>query len=167
MRNKWLLPALLISCSMYGQPAIGLEEFITGIPYGPLGLVNCGDERLFVVCQEGYIMISDTLGNLVPEPFLNIDEKVESDFNAHGLLGVVFHPDYAANGYFYVNYINNDMNSVIARFSVSAANPDLADTASEEIILIVEQPYTVHKAVSVCSFRRWRCCHSRRTGRSG
>ncbi len=146
MKIRLSFLSLFISATIFSQPALSVEEFITGIPYGPLGLVNCGDERLFIICQDGYILIADSLGNLYPEPFLDIDASVESDFNAHGLLGAVFHPDYATNGYFYVNYINNDMNSVIARFTVSAGDPDLANVLSEEILLTVEQPYTVHKA---------------------
>lgn len=128
----------------FSQPVIEVEEFATGLT-APLGLVNCGDDRVFAVCQEGWIMIIDPSGVVKPVPFLDIESRVSSNANAHGLLGVVFHPEYATNGYFYVNYINLDLNSVIARFSVSLADPDIADTTSEEILLTVTQPYTVHK----------------------
>ncbi len=145
MKLSFFALTILISCKLFSQPILSVDTFATDIGGGPVGLVNCGDDRIFVVCQDGYIMILDTLGNLNPVPFLNIDARVESDENAHGLLGVVFHPDYAVNGYFYVNYINNDMNSVIARFTVSG-DPDIADTSSEMIMLVVDQPYIVHKA---------------------
>jgi glucose/arabinose dehydrogenase len=137
--------AILFSLKLFSQPVLSVDTFATGLGGGPIGLVNCGDDRVFAVCQDGYIMILDTLGNLNPVPFLDIDARVESDANAHGLLGLVFHPDYATNGYFYVNYINNEMNSVIARYSVGI-DPNIADTNSEMIMLIVDQPYNVHKA---------------------
>lgn len=145
MKIKFFSIALLLSLKLFSQPILSVDTFATDIGGGPVGLVNCGDDRIFVVCQDGYIMILDTLGNLNPTPFLNIDARVESDENSHGLLGVVFHPDYAVNGFFYVNYINNEMNSVIARFSVSD-DPNIADTNSEMIMLVVDQPYNVHKA---------------------
>jgi len=146
MKLNLFFISFLLSADLFSQPVLSIDTFATDIGGGPIGLVNCGDDRLFAVCQDGYIMILDTLGNINPVPFLDIDARVESDANAHGLLGVVFHPDYFSNGFFYVNYINNDMNSVIARFSVSAGDPDIADTTSELIMLTVEQPYNVHKA---------------------
>jgi glucose/arabinose dehydrogenase len=61
------------------------------------------------------------------------------------LLGVAFHPDYAANGYFYVNYTRQgDGATVIARYQRSVANPDLADLASAQILLTIAQPYSNH-----------------------
>ena len=144
MKLTLISTLLFLSTKIFSQPIIELQEFATGLT-APVGLVNCGDDRVFAVCQEGFIMIIDTNGVVDPVPFLDIDARVESDANAHGLLGVVFHPDYATNGYFYVNYINNEMNTVIARFSVSLGDPDIADTTSEQILLIVAQPYTVHK----------------------
>lgn len=146
MKNTIFFILLCSTVAAFSQPVPELETFATMVPHGPIGLVNCGDDRVFAVCQDGYIMIIETDGTVNPVPFLNIDGRVESDYNAHGLLGVVFHPDYATNGYFYVNYINNDMNSVIARYSVSAGDPNVADSTSELIMLTVDQPYTVHKA---------------------
>ena len=127
------------------QPQLQLELFTDSVPNNPIGLIHCNDDRVFAVCQSGYIMIIDTDGVINPTPYLDIDDRVESLLNAHGLLGAVFHPDYFTNGYLYVNYINNDMNTVISRFTVSADNPDMADPASEMIMLTVDQPYNVHK----------------------
>ncbi|MEZ5012832.1 MAG: PQQ-dependent sugar dehydrogenase [Chitinophagales bacterium] len=145
MKTFILYISLCFTLPAVAQPVLHLEPFATNIPNDPIGLVNSGDERLFAVCQNGYIMIIDTDGNVLPEPFLDIDDRVESIYNAHGLLGLVFHPDYASNGYFYVNYINNDQNTVISRFQVSADDPDIADAGSEMILMVVEQPYRVHK----------------------
>ncbi len=140
-----LLFCLIFSFELYCQPVLQLEEFASGFTK-PVGLIDAGDDRVFVICQDGYLRIIEPDGTVNPIPFLDINDRVESIYSAHGFLGAVFHPDYATNGYFYVNYINNDENSVISRFSVDPADPDLADASSEEILLIVEQPYRVHKA---------------------
>ncbi len=67
------------------------------------------DTRLFIAEKEGTIRVIDGGGNVLPADFLNIDGRVQSgvpgEYGAEsGLLGLVFDPDYEANGYFYVNY---------------------------------------------------------------
>lgn len=115
----------------------------------PIGLANAGDGsgRLFVLEQAGRIRILQN-GNLLPEPFLDIRDRI-SCCGERGLLGLAFHPRYAENGYFYVNYTDSNGNTVIARFQ--AANPqDLrADPASEMAILNIEQPYRNHNGGAV------------------
>jgi len=101
------------------------------------------DSRLFVVQQNGLIRIIQD-GNLLEEPFLNIRDRVGAEANEQGLLSVAFHPQYTQNGYFYVNYTNLEFNTTVSRFHVSPDNPNLADPASEEILLTVEQPYANH-----------------------
>ena len=66
-----------------------------------------------------------------------------------GLLGLAFHPDYANNGYFFVNYTDNSQNTQISRFSVDAANPNLADVNSEVLIINIDQPYSNHNGGGV------------------
>jgi glucose/arabinose dehydrogenase len=97
-------------------------------------------ERIFVVEQGGRIKIIKN-GNLLPTPFLNLSTKV-SCCGERGLLGLAFHPNYANNGYFYVNYTNTAGNTVVARYQVST-NPDSADTVGV-ILLTVTQPFSNH-----------------------
>lgn len=103
--------------------------------------------RLFVVEKTGYIRIV-TIANgvytLLATPFLDIDLLVGSGGNEQGLLGLAFHPDYAANGYFYVNYTNNSGDTIVARYRVSKSNANLADPASALQVLFVDQPYSNH-----------------------
>jgi uncharacterized repeat protein (TIGR03806 family) len=65
-----------------------------------------------------------------------------------GLLGLAFHPDYATNGYFYVNYVTGTTDqtrkTVISRFRVLPDNPRKADPQSEQVILEVAQPFANH-----------------------
>ncbi len=105
-----------------------------------------GDPRLFIVEQAGRIRIVES-GQLLAQAFLDIRDRVASG-GEEGLLGLAFHPNYAGNGYFYVDYthLNNardTLYTLIERYSVSPA-PDSADSASHKLILRIVQPYTNH-----------------------
>lgn len=112
----------------------------------PVDIKHCGDERIFVVEQQGIIRIMDKSGNIRPTPFLNITDRVNDSGNEQGLLGLAFSPNYKDDGYLYVNYINGTGNGStrISRFSVSQADSNVADASSEEILLTFTQPYTNH-----------------------
>lgn len=128
-----------------GGPAIELLEIANGFNQ-IVDLANAGDERLFVVEQGGQIKIIDADGSVLSEPFLDIQKNVCSSYQA-GLLGLAFHPDYQENGYFFVNYTaprGEDctlIESRISRFAVSQDNPDVANSASEVTLLVLEQPF--------------------------
>lgn len=100
-----------------------------------------GDDRLFIVEQPGRIRIVQN-GQLVPTPFLNIVPLVLSG-GERGLLSMAFHPSYAANGYFYVNYTDNGGDTRVVRYTVSA-DPNVADAGSAKQILLVGQPFGNH-----------------------
>ena len=56
-----------------------------------------------------------------------------------------FHPNFAENDYFYVNYTASNPNrTVIARFNLSANDPTVADKSSEFILLEFNQPESNH-----------------------
>jgi glucose/arabinose dehydrogenase len=102
-----------------------------------------GSARLFVVEQPGVVRIIDGDG-LRATPFLDIRSRVRDSSNEQGLLGLAFHPDYANNGRFFVNYTDVAGDTVVAEFARSEEDPDLADTSAEAIILTIEQPYANH-----------------------
>ena len=116
----------------------------------PLYLTHAGDAsgRLFVVERRGVIKIIKN-GTVLATPFLDINTIVDS--NSHeerGLLGLAFHPNYQSNGYFYVNYISDvsgqSGDTVIARYQVSAGDPDVANPASATPLLVIDQPAGNH-----------------------
>ncbi len=129
--------------SLSAQPELTMEPYATGFDI-PVGISNAGDERLFILEKEGLIKIIDSDAFTVPIPFLDINKQVNSGSSERGLLGLVFHPDFKTNGYFYINYTNLDGNTVISRYSVDQADPDRANPDSEKIILQVEQPFNNH-----------------------
>jgi glucose/arabinose dehydrogenase len=61
-----------------------------------------------------------------------------------GLLGLAFHPDYATNGFFYVDYTNVAGDTVVARYEVSATDPNVADPDSAQTVLTQDQPAANH-----------------------
>jgi len=107
--------------------------------------------RLFVAERRGVIKIIDLNTNTVlPTPFLDIDALVvnfvATGGDERGLLGFCFHPEYSANGYFYVNYMDNSTSpgdTVIARYQVSG-DPNVANPASATIIKTFDQPQANH-----------------------
>jgi glucose/arabinose dehydrogenase len=124
-------------------PGIGLNIYVGGFT-NPVNITNAGDSsgRLFIVEQAGAIKIVKN-GVLQVIPFLDISDRVLSG-GEQGLLSVVFPFGYASKGYFYVNYTRNtDGTTVVSRFRVTT-NPDIADPATEEIILTIEQPFANH-----------------------
>jgi glucose/arabinose dehydrogenase len=117
--------------------ALVAEELVN-----PVDLQSAGDERLFIVEQRGWIRII-TDGKLLPEPFLDLSKYITDRESEQGLLGLAFHPNYAENGRFFVNYTDRFGNTVITRFIVSST-PDLADLNSLRVILRFNQPYPNH-----------------------
>lgn len=112
----------------------------------PIGLAHAGDGsgRLFVIEQEGRIRILQD-GELLPEPFLDIRKRI-SCCGERGLLGIAFHPNYIQNGYFYINYTEEQgkqLFSVISRYQVST-DANVADPTSELRLLQQPQPYANH-----------------------
>lgn len=103
--------------------------------------------RLFVLEQAGYIRIVKN-GAVLPTPFLDIHDDIV-DGGELGLLGMAFHPDFASNGLFYLNFtvdgptfLSPDR-TVIARFQISD-NPEIADKDSRTDILTYNQPFANH-----------------------
>jgi glucose/arabinose dehydrogenase len=110
----------------------------------PVGISNAADGsgRLFVVEKVGRIRVVGN-GVLAESAFLDITDRVGASASEQGLLGLAFHPDYVSNGSLFVNYTNQQGNTVIARFSVSS-DAARADPSSEEILLTIAQPAGNH-----------------------
>jgi glucose/arabinose dehydrogenase len=154
MKLTIVLACALAACSAHtpGAPPPGqtgtlnLQLVASGLS-SPLYLTApTGDPRLFIVEQAGRIRIVQA-GQLLARPFLDITDRVASG-GEEGLLGLAFHPSYANNGYFFVNYTHlnsarDTLYTLIERYTVSAA-PDSADSASHKLILRIVQPYSNH-----------------------
>lgn len=95
--------------------------------------------RMFVVERTGRVKIIDLDTNQVsPTPFLDVSTLTSTTWLEYGLLGLVFHPNFEANGFFYVNYTppnGSIADTLVVRYHVNPASPDVADPASATPIL--------------------------------
>jgi len=124
------------------DPHLVLRPVATGLNQ-PLAITNAGDARLFITLQVGEVVIRDAAGKILPEPFLDLRNKV-SCCGEQGLLSIAFHPHYKENGFFYADYTDRNGDTVIARYSVLPGNPNRADEATETILLTIAQPFDNH-----------------------
>ena len=110
----------------------------------PLFLTHAGDQsgRIFVVEKAGRILIFQD-GVQLEDPFLDIVQLVNSRDSERGLLGLAFHPKYAQNSLFFVNYTDLNGDTVVARYRVSG-DTNRADPSSQEVLLNISQPYGNH-----------------------
>jgi len=100
----------------------------------------------YVIQQTGQVVrFSNSLSANSLSTFIDINDGRLTSGGERGLLGMAFHPDFDNNGFVYLSYTNNTsgLNSRISRFNLD--NTGLAlDSASEQIILTVPQPYSNH-----------------------
>jgi len=119
-------------------PKVVLQDALPGFEQ-PVFVGHAGDGsgRLFVLEQAGRVRIVKN-GRLLPEPFVDISERVLSS-GERGLLGLAFPPDYAASGYFYLYYTSRagEGDITISRFS-RGSNADQANAGSEVALLTIE-----------------------------
>jgi glucose/arabinose dehydrogenase len=116
----------------------------------PLGMAALPDAsgRMLVLEQPGTIRIVEN-GNLQPDPLLDIRDRVGSQGNEQGLLGIALHPNFAQNGFFYINYTDTNGNTVIARYQVTKEDPSHVNPNSEQVLLRVDQPFANHNGGSM------------------
>jgi glucose/arabinose dehydrogenase/plastocyanin len=158
-------PVLSLAQIPEGDIRVELETIATGLT-SPVHLTHAGDGsgRLFIVDQAGPIWIIKE-GALLPTPFLDLTSEIpalSTSFDERGVLGMAFHPDYAANGRFFVRYSRPRIGDasepcfgtsrgcheeVLAEFTVSA-DPDVADPVGT-ILFQVDEPQFNHNAGTV------------------
>jgi glucose/arabinose dehydrogenase len=146
---------------------IELETLASGLT-APLGVTHAGDGsgRQFITDQAGQVWVVDG-GNLLTTPFLDISTKLPAlnpFFDERGLLGLAFHPDYERNGRFFVRYSipragvadepcfgtsRGCHTELLAEYSVSDWDPNVADPNSEIILYAIDQPQFNHNAGDV------------------
>lgn len=135
-------PAQVITAT---EPPSIAPKMMTGGLDMPLTITSTGnreDKRLFVVEQSGKIRIINADGTLVTKPLLDLSGTVLIG-SEMGLLGLTFHPDFATNHFLYVNYVDKNRQTIIARFTANKETTS-ADPASQKILLTLKQPYDNH-----------------------
>src|SRR5262245_47067306 len=123
-------------------PTVGLEDLGTFAVPVYLTAPSADHARVFVVEKRGTIQVV-TLATKQQEEFLDLRGEVSTG-SEQGLLGLAFHPNYATNGLFVIDYTDVDGDSRIVQYRVSASDPDRADPASARLVLTVDQPFANH-----------------------
>ena len=156
LRSFPLALALLAAlCAPVASAAVVWNKVYSGFS-SPLEITHAhdGSQRIFVVQQSGKIRIIKG-GAVLATPFLDLGPSpggldAIAASNEQGLLGIAFHPQYATNRQFYVNYTRkSDGATVIARYLASAGNADVADPASGTILLTIAQPEANHNGGAI------------------
>jgi glucose/arabinose dehydrogenase len=124
-----------------GPARLMASKVVSGLDR-PLDLqsVSSDRERLYVVEQGGRIRVIRD-GQLQATPFLDVSGRISAG-GERGLLGLAFHPQFASNHRFFVNYTDPKGDTRIAEFQALSA--DQADPTSERLLLTVQQPFSNH-----------------------
>ncbi len=104
--------------------------------------------RLFVLEKRGVIRVLKG-SKFNPQPFLDLQSVVkldDRDNGERGLLGLAFHPQFAKNGRFYINYTSRPDGTTRVEERRVGRNKDKADPKAVKLLLEVEQPYSNHNA---------------------
>ena len=126
------------------QIAVNLERF-AHVEGGPLAIAapDDGSGRLFVAAQDGRIWVVARDGSVAADPMLDISGHITSG-GERGLLGLALHPGFPDDPLAFVNYTNNDGDTVVASVSLDPGNVDRFDPGTEVRILLVDQPFANH-----------------------
>ncbi len=142
---------LAVVCSQSGSQ-IQLQSAFPSLTFSsPLDIQAPPDSsnRLAVVTQPGFIYIFPNSPSVASvKTFLNVtDSALYGGGTEEGLLGLAFHPNFKNNKYIFVNYTGKSpRRDIVARFTVSAANPDSVDKSTYVSILEITDPYSNHNA---------------------
>jgi glucose/arabinose dehydrogenase len=148
-RITWFGTALLASAlvlllaTLLARPAAAqrLAPVADGFTQ-PVGIVAAGDGsgRLFVVEQRG------TVAALAPDGtvtrWLDLQARTRAQ-GERGLLGLAFHPGFAANGRVFVHYTDRNGRTTLSELAADPA-AERVDPASEVVLLTLDQPYGNH-----------------------
>ncbi|MFQ5528531.1 MAG: PQQ-dependent sugar dehydrogenase [Thermoanaerobaculia bacterium] len=143
----WAAATLLTPLALPANAQITTSRIASGLS-SPTYVVAppCDFNRIFVTQLGGSILIYDlTTESFNPTPFLTL-----SGVSGEGLQGLAFHPNYAANGYFYVyHFSSSPARTRVRRFTRDANDPDLADASTELTILEIPQLAGNHNGGSI------------------
>lgn len=123
------------------SPELTLKEVAGGLRLPVHLTAPAGDDRLFIIEKSGRIRIIKN-GTLLSNVFLDLSAAV-SGRSEQGLLSLAFHPEFASNGLFFVNYTDGQGSTRVERYRIST-DPDMADPTSRKMIMSIPQPFSNH-----------------------
>ena len=114
----YLAACCCCSVSVQGTPPGFIEELVVGGFDLPVGVAFGPNDRMFVWEKGGKVWIVED-GVVASDPLIDLSDEVNV-YWTRGLTHFALHPDYEANGVFYVNYTDASGDTVVARYTVSA-----------------------------------------------
>ncbi len=144
--KRHLLSALLLIAVVATSVAQNLRSqiYATGLSWPVLMVQDPTNPTVqFVVQQRGLVRVVIN-GAVQATDFLNLSGIVHQTASEGGLLGLAFHPNYASNRFFYVNYTDAAGDTRIVRYTRNAANPLVADPGTAQQVLFIDQPFSNH-----------------------
>lgn len=106
-----------------------------------------GNSHVQLALQQSGTILTLVDGVVQPTPYLTVNVDLFS--GAAGLLGLCFDPDFASNGYVYVNYSAVGEFMQLSRFHEVPGNPMHADVTSEYPIFRSARPNGDHNAGTI------------------
>lgn len=143
MRPTLPILLFLLAISTSAQERLIAPVEIAANIEAPVAIAHAGDGsgRLFIAQQIGRVLVWKD-GVVLAEPFIDISDRI-SCCQERGLLGIAFHPDFASNGQFFLNYTGSSFETVVSRFTASV-NTNTVSADTEEVLLSVDQPFSNH-----------------------
>ena len=154
-----VLAGLLMTSMVLSEASAGelkFESIAEGLARS-VYLTHAHDARSFVVEQPARIRVVD-LAKAAVTVFLDITDRVSDSSNEQGLLSAAFHPDFAANGQFFVNYTDAKGATVVSRFR-SEASGKLGDAGQASTKMLTVSCIC---SVTQVGFSVWRIEEGRR-----
>jgi glucose/arabinose dehydrogenase len=147
-RNSDFLSYLPIVTKNTGTLLLHLEMVADDLPT-VTNLTHAGDGRRFVSLRDGRIFVIAADNSVRPVPYLDISERIADVSWEQGLLGLVFHPEFASNGYFYIYYTPNDTGErvapgVLSRLIANPSGNGPVDSATEVVMLTIPHNSVFH-----------------------
>jgi len=160
MKKILLYLAILITISSFSQ-SVSLQsfgpQFDNPVDIEPFFHEDCpavnAYQPLLVVEQKGVIQVLKSDGTLQSTPFLDIQNDVYFG-GERGLLGIAVLDYWGGEPTVYINYTDNQENTVIAQYFVDwngcgGTGELIADPSSKQILLTIDQPYSNHNGGSI------------------
>jgi len=150
------LPACAIAVAVAAFAAAGstfaqvrAELVASGLTQPVAFVQDPSDPTAQVIVQQNGRIRALKAGIVQDADFLDLRSVVRNS-GEQGLLGLAFAPDYGTSGRLYVNFVNLDGHTVIARFRRSATDPLRADPQSRFDLRwpdgqrVISQPFSNH-----------------------
>lgn len=103
--KPFMLIALALFTNVYAETKLELAKVVGGLNK-PLAMAQAkGDNRLFVLEQEGLIKVLEK--GAITDVILDLTQRIvplNKDYDERGLLGLAFHPNFMQNRKFYVAF---------------------------------------------------------------